>query len=146
MISFEINQQVGRKISRSKLKQWLKRIEQTLKIKKHLEISLAIVSDAAIKKLNRTYRGKNQTTDVLSFGEVDSTVKISQSVKNYLGEIIICYPQASRQAKTNGHSLEKELQLLLTHGFLHLLGHDHQKAKEAKIMREFEQKILGGHV
>jgi len=146
MISFEVNQQIGHKISLLKWRQWLKKIEQTLKIKKPLEISLGIVGEAAIKKLNRVYRAKNQTTDVLSFGEIDSIVKIGQPNKNYLGEIIICYPQALKQAKTAGHSFDSELELLLTHGFLHLLGHDHQKAKEAKIMREFEQKVLDFHL
>ena len=146
MISFEINQQVGRKISRSKWQRWLKKIEQTLKIKKPLEISLAIVGDSAIKKLNKIYRAKNQVTDILSFGEIDSKVKTGGPADNYLGEIIICYPQALKQARLAGNSLDSELELLLIHGFLHLLGHDHQKAKEAEIMRKFEQKVLDFHL
>jgi len=141
MIIFEVNQQAGKKIPLKLWRQWLIKIEKALKLKNKPEVSIAVVGDQAVKKLNRIYRAKNQVTDVLSFGEADSSVKVELSTKNYLGEIVICYPQAARQAKKFGHSVNQELELLLIHGFLHLLGYDHEKIKESKVMRKLESEI-----
>ena len=142
MISFAVNQQAGKRISAKFWRQWLKKIARTLKLRKKLEISIAVVGAETIKELNRVYRGQNQVTDVLSFGELDKAIEFTADSKNYLGEIIICYPQAVRQAKRVGHSVNQELELLLIHGFLHLLGYNHEKTREAKVMRELEQRIL----
>ncbi|OGY56261.1 MAG: rRNA maturation RNase YbeY [Candidatus Buchananbacteria bacterium RIFCSPLOWO2_02_FULL_46_11b] len=140
MIRFDVNQQAGKKIPLSIWQNWLKNIEKTLKIKKNVEVSLALVSNKAIKDLNARYRGKNQVTDVLSFKE-DKSGPASQA--GYLGEIIICYPQAEKQAKAAGHSVQREIEVLLVHGFLHLLGHDHKRAEEAAKMDKLQVKILG---
>ena len=140
MIDFAINQKAGQKIPKSLWRQWFKKIEKTLKIKKNLIISVGLVGDKEIKKLNQIYRGRKQITDVLSFSELESND--GPKVKNYLGEIVICYPQALRQAKKMGHPVKEELELLLIHGFLHLLGYDHEGNEEAKLMRGLEEKIL----
>lgn len=139
-IKFEVNQQAGKKIPASYWQKWLKRIEQELKLKKSLEISVAVVGDQAIKKLNKQYRRKDKVTDVLSFAEFDDLTKTPMG---YLGEIIICYPQAVRQAAKARHSVLKEFQILFTHGFMHLLGYDHEQDDEAEIMEGLEKKILG---
>ena len=135
-----------------------KKTLEVVNAKDKTEISLAIVGDGRIRKLNKIYRGKNRVTDVLSFG--DKTImtylskafpKIKKDQKfievpdgiNRLGEIVICYPRAKKQAKKMDHSLEKELTILLIHGILHLLGYDHEKSKlEEKRMEEMEEKIL----
>lgn len=140
MISFDVNQRAGKKIAGKLWRKWLKNIEKTLKIKKKTEISIAVVGDKEIKRLNRIYRGKNQATDVLSFGATGSSAEFPAN--NYLGEIVICYPQSAKQAKKIGHSANQEIELLLAHGFLHLLGYDHEKPAEAKKMRELERRIL----
>ena len=138
-IKFEVNQQSGSKIVVSHWQKWLKRIEQELKLKKALEVSVAVVGDSVIKRLNRQYRHKDKVTDVLSFGELENKNK---APVGYLGEIVICYPQAVRQAKKAKHTVLKELQILFTHGFLHLLGYNHEKASEAAEMEGLEAKIL----
>lgn len=144
MIDFEINQNTGTKISEKDWSEWFLAIEKKLKLKKDLEVSVAIVDEKAIKKLNHAYRDKNYVTDVLSFGEMDSSVHRYFQDKNFLGEIVICYPQATKQAKKAKHSIKNEIQLLLTHGFLHLLGYDHEKSElEAKKMRKLEEKVMG---
>jgi len=125
----EVNNLVKTPIS----KNWIKRVIQKslhiLKQTKKLEdISIALLGDKTIKKLNKIYRGINKITDVLSFEEVN--------------EIIICYSQAKRQAKEQKHSLKKELEILLIHGLLHLLGYDHEKNKDALKMRKLEKKLL----
>ena len=143
MIHYEINQLAGRKISLAKWEKWFKAIAKEIKSAKNLEVSVAVVGDSAIKKLNKAYRGKDEVTDVLSFDEMSSAVEKHFMAKDFLGEIVICYQQAKRQAKKSRHSLGDEIQLLLTHGFLHLLGYDHQVKKEAIKMRSMEEKIVG---
>ncbi len=94
------------------------------------ELTVVLVSDRKIKELNRTYRGRNYPTDVLSFSYDDPT---------YLGDIIISVETAKKQAEEMGHSLEREVAVLVIHGFLHLLGYDHEKDKGE--MRSLEEKL-----
>ncbi|MFH1611681.1 MAG: rRNA maturation RNase YbeY [bacterium] len=126
-----------------------------------VEISLAIVGDDRMRKLNKLYRGKNRVTDVLSFGDksvMDYLVNVTAPKKERiskqgfveapdgicrLGEIVICYSRAKKQAKEANHPLEKEIAFLLIHGILHLLRYDHEAdEKDAEDMREMEKKIL----
>ena len=101
------------------------------------DIGLTIVDDVAIKKLNKKFRKKNSVTDVLSF-------IYSFDRKIIVGDIIICLPQAMRQAKKLKHPLGDELNALLTHGTLHLLGFDHDGSKPKELMMAAEKLILGG--
>lgn len=129
-------------------------------IKDKTEISLAVVGDGRMRKLNKMYRARNRVTDVLAFanksvipylakafprlkkGQKIEFIEPPDNVKR-LGEVIICYPRAKKQAKRLGHSLEKELTVLLIHGILHLLGYEDEKGeKEAKEMKEMGEKIL----
>ena len=129
-------------------------------IKDKTEISLAIVGDGRIRKLNKMHRGRNRVTDVLSFGNKSvipylakafPRLKKGEDIKfveppdnvKRLGEVIICYPRAKKQAKRLDHSLEKELTVLLIHGILHLLDYEDEKGeKKATEMKEMERKIL----
>lgn len=129
-------------------------------IKDKTEISLAIVGDGRMRKLNKMYRGSNRVTDVLAFANKSvipylakafPRLKKGRDVEfveppdkvNRLGEVIICYSRAKKQAKRLGHSLERELTVLLIHGILHLLGYEDEKGeKEVKEMKEMEGKIL----
>lgn len=121
-----------------------------------IEISLAIIGNSQMKKLNKIYRGKNRVTDVLAFdnksiislftqghrSKENKFIEVPDGVKR-LGEIIICHPRARKQAKRLRHSLEIELTILLIHGILHLLGYDHEKNEsEAKEMERMEDKIF----
>jgi probable rRNA maturation factor len=88
------------------------------------EVSLALVSPREMKKLNLTYRGKQGTTDVLSFpGDGD-----------FLGEIVFDYQQIKKQAKELGHSAKKELLFMLIHGLLHLIGHEDDSDRKRERM------------
>jgi probable rRNA maturation factor len=90
------------------------------------ELTLAFVGDRAITTLNRKFRKKDKPTDVLSFpiGEKGTDGKY------YLGDIIISVPKAFRQSRAAGHGLERELGVLIIHGFLHLLGYKHSRGVE----------------
>lgn len=98
------------------------------------EVSLAFVDTKAIKKLNRQFLKKNAPTDVLSF----PLGKCGSDGKYYLGDIVISVPQAFKQCFAQAHGLEREMEFLTVHGFLHLLGFDHGKGieqEEEKIRR-----------
>ncbi len=108
--------------------------------KKRGEIEIVLAGDTLLRHLNKEFAGKNKTTDVLSFVWQESL--IPQRKLPYLGEIYISLEQAKRQAKNYAVSLSQELQRLVTHGTLHLLGHDHKKKKAAQAMRKKEEKYL----
>ena len=129
-MKIEINNLTKEKISLGFLNRVAEKVVKFVKIKIS-EISVVLVGDAQIKKLNKQYRKINCVTDVLAFD---------------YGEIFICLPQAERQAKQLGHSLKKELAILLIHGILHLAGYDDEKKldynKMVRKQEELWQKII----
>lgn len=105
-----------------------------------VSLSLVFVGDKRMQNLNKKYRGKNKTTDVISFGFLGDRARMPQDL---LGEIFISIPQAKRQARAFSHSLQKEVEHLFVHGVLHILGYEHGRSREASSMRRLEEKILG---
>jgi rRNA maturation RNase YbeY len=110
-------------------------------------LSLLIVGDRSMRRLNRRYRGKDRTTDVLAFpmrtGSSRVTRHASPVTSSLLGDIVISLPQAERQARQAGHSLDREITVLVIHGLLHLLGYDHERsAREARRMARREALVL----
>ena len=82
-------------------------------------MSLVLSGDQTLRRLNRTYRGKDRPTDVLSFP--------GPGGEDGLGDVLISVETAARNARQRGHSLSREIEILALHGFLHLLGHDHER-------------------
>ena len=117
-------------------------------IEPQVEISLNIVGSSRIKSLNNKYRGKNKITDVLSFPLIDFKSHITRNYfkKNdilSLGDIFVCLDVAQQDAKNEGIDIERKLCFLAVHGFLHLLGYDHERSKkDEKIMFAMQDKIL----
>ncbi len=94
-----------------------------------------------MRSLNRRYRGKDKTTDVLSFSLREGAFPAVQP--DLLGDIVISVPLAARQAARAGHSLGRELDVLLVHGLAHLLGYDHEKGPvEERRMKRLERRLL----
>jgi probable rRNA maturation factor len=89
------------------------------------EVSVAFVDDETMRTLNRRFRRKNKTTDVLTFPADDSYADPRAKLRP-LGDIVISIDQARRQAASERHSLATEVRYLLLHGILHALGHDHE--------------------
>jgi probable rRNA maturation factor len=87
-------------------------------------VTVAFVSDRAMRELNRMWRGKRATTDVLSFPSAQAEFEKSEG--STLGDIVISIEQAARQAKEHGLSFENEIAQLIVHGLLHLSGYDHE--------------------
>ncbi len=136
-----------------------------LQHKKHLQkkmhggqIQLILSDDPTVRVINRDYRGKDVSTDVVSLSYFENELK--QMVKksdipemfegfnaafgpeNLLGEVIISLETAARQAKEHKKTLKQELQFLFVHGLLHIFGYDHEKADERKIMFDLQDEIL----
>ncbi|MSQ11173.1 MAG: rRNA maturation RNase YbeY [Dehalococcoidia bacterium] len=107
-------------------------------------VSVAVTDDETIRSLNAQYRGLDEVTDVLSFGWQEAAHGFPPTPKRQdsLGEVIIAYPRAARQAEERGHTARNELALLVVHGVLHLQGYDHEKADEQARMRTLEAKAL----
>ena len=108
---------------------------------RHAEVSVAFVSDAASRRLNTRYRHINRPTDVLSFSELD-TIKPKIFPTGYIGEIVIAVPYTKRQARQLRHPFREEVVVLLIHGWLHLIGHDHKKKLDALKMQRLAKRIL----
>jgi len=95
------------------------------------EVTIVLAGDTALRRLNREFRAKDRTTDVLSFPSGGETLPDGTRP---LGEIVISVAQAARQAAASGHALERELRVLIIHGYLHLLGYDHE-VDDGRMMR-----------
>jgi rRNA maturation RNase YbeY len=110
------------------------------------ELSLLLVGDRSMRRLNRLYRRKDRTTDVLAFPMplTHSLPRRGGGVgRGLLGDVVISLPQAARQAARAGHTLDRELAVLVIHGLLHLLGYDHERsAREATRMSRREAGVL----
>lgn len=110
------------------------------------EVSISFVDDAAIRELNHRYRQVDRPTDVLSFPMYDEEAfavpPYHNDVVPLLGDIIVSVPRAIEQAEDYGHSLERELGFLVTHGFLHLLGYDHDTEEKEREMISKQNKVL----
>lgn len=106
-------------------------------------VSCLITNDEFIHEINRTYRGIDRATDVISFAFLDEDEGLVDSPIIDLGEIIISADRAKEQAKDYGHSLEREMNFLFVHGLLHLLGYNHETKEDEEIMFGLQRKILG---
>ncbi len=111
--------------------------------KKDSELSIALIGQGKMRKLNKKYRGKNRVTDVLAFGENPKSKIQNPKFITGLGEIVICLREVKKNAKRYETIFEKELAKVLIHGILHLLGYEHEKSEEeAKKMRDKENYYL----
>ena len=113
-----------------------------------VEMGLVITSQERVQQLNRSYRGKDEPTDVLAFSvreEIDTELPPFAQPPDgvlHLGEVIISYPQAVIQAEEHQHSVKREIAILIIHGVLHLLRYEHDKPELESQMKSREKEIL----
>lgn len=106
---------------------------------KRVHLSIALVGNRTIRTLNARYRAKDVPTDVLAFMAGDAL----PSGEKLLGDVVISVEQAAKQAREKDHGFDKELDILLIHGILHLLGYDHERSRrDERIMQAMERKLL----
>ena len=113
---------------------------------KHLNIenpllNIVIVDNDRIREINKEYRNKDAVTDVISFA-FEEVKDVDYGNVRFLGEIYISYERCKEQASEFGHSVRREFSYLAVHGLLHLLGYDHIKEEDKKVMRALEEEIL----
>ncbi len=104
------------------------------------EASVVFISDGRIRELNRTYRGVDRPTDVLSFAMDDDGMN-----RGVIGDVYISLDTAKRQAMERGVSFDEELLRLMIHGLLHLAGHTHDAEEDGARMRALEEKYIAVH-
>ena len=119
---------------------------------KHLDlsfepiVSVSIISNKHIHRINKKYRNIDRPTDVISFAFLDGDEHRSELFKSNsvvpLGDIYISYEKAQEQAQEYGHSIDREMSFLFVHGLLHLLGYDHMSKEDEEIMFPLQEEIL----
>ncbi|MBI4435459.1 rRNA maturation RNase YbeY [Candidatus Uhrbacteria bacterium] len=136
MLQAELNQDLlrgGQKLSKPLVRKVLVACSRAFKHRGDATISIGFVSASQMRALNKTWRGKDRVTDVLSFELDEGPLK---------GEVLLNYAQAARQARDMGHSTRDELCFLIVHGVLHLWGYDHETPRDAKRMFSLQEKVL----
>lgn len=136
MIEVELNQQLlrgGQRIPRAVLQSVLVAVSRELGVKSRKQVSVVFVPPRTMKQLNKSYRGKDYVTDVLSFSLGDDPL---------FGELVLSYDQAKKQAAEQKHSVRDELVFLIVHGMLHLFGYDHERPSDARVMFPIQERLL----
>ena len=121
-----------------------------LSIEDSTEMSVTMMTNPAIRKLNQQYRGVDRATDVLSFAAEESgdetpiimDPELAAELPENLGDLFVSIDKVEEQAKFLGHSVDRELGFLVVHGFLHLNGYDHEKPADEQRMFDLQREIL----
>lgn len=116
--------------------------EKRLDLPQDYELSVTFVRSRTIHTINKDYRGIDRPTDVISFAIRDDMDDEMMEGMNDLGDIFINIEYAAKQARQYGHSYDREIAFLFTHGMLHCLGYDHMKPEEEKVMFALQDEIL----
>lgn len=140
MISVEVNfgsLKGGQRMPRRRILAVFRAVLRTAKRAGRSSVSVAFVNAQAMRRLNESYYGGRGVTDVLAFPS-----DVLSGRDGYLGEIIVYYPRAKQQAQARGASVRQEIDVLLAHGLLHLLGYDHDTPIKAARMFRLQDRSL----
>lgn len=131
------------KLKKKDMKLWIEMVLNALD-KKGYSVSVTFTDDETIRQINKTYRNKDSSTDVLSFSQMEG--EGFDFNNTFLGDIVVAVPYAGNQADKLGHDLVTEVKYLLLHGILHLLGYDHDEDESGEMSRlekEIYTKLTG---
>jgi probable rRNA maturation factor len=139
MVTIQVKRSVKLPVEKSILVRAARMTLESTGAAENADVSIVIGNDTLLHRLNLKYRHTDAPTDVLSFpsGEVDPDTS-----SLYLGDVVISLTRAQEQASAEGHPLVDELQLLVVHGTLHLLGFDHENTKDKKKMWDTQDMVL----
>jgi probable rRNA maturation factor len=111
----------------ARVRAWTRILLAKAGVKRPLSLSVLLCGDSRMRSLNRTWRGEDRATDVLSFPSFEESLGRAAAPRGaFLGDVVIDVPYAARQARRRGHPVSREVRILLAHGLLHLLGYDHE--------------------
>lgn len=130
-------------VEQEKLNNYIKYVVNELELEK-CEFNIIIIDNERIREINREYRKIDRETDVISFA-LEDNMDISYDDFRLLGDIYISIDRCYEQAMEYGHSREREICFLATHGILHLLGYDHMESEDEKEMFSLQNKLLDGY-
>lgn len=139
MLTIKSRQVIRKELNKKRLQEVSTTAFRFLGLEIEPEVTLQITDDKTIREFNRQYRGTDEATDVLSF---ENTFTDPDSGETYLGDILISYETAKRQAEIRGLELMAELEMLLVHGILHLSGMDHAEISDWEDMSTLQDSIL----
>ena len=112
------------------------------KVERNVFFNIIFVTKDKILEINRNYRHIDRVTDVITFALYDNPTEVVFGMKEELGDVFICIDKAIEQANEYGHSVEREIGFLATHGYLHLKGYDHMNKEDEQIMFRLQDEIL----
>jgi probable rRNA maturation factor len=143
-VSVEVNNESGVDVDETALVALARHVLDRLRIHPLAELSVVLVDEGSMEQLHVKWMDEPGPTDVLSFpmDELRPTKDDEEPEPGLLGDVVLCPAVARRQAKDAGHSTEDELQLLCTHGILHLLGYDHAEPEEEREMFALQRELL----
>ena len=123
------------------------RVLESIELENEPELGVTVVDDSEILELNREYREKDSVTDVLSFPQFEGhddllNDLLDDETETLIGDVVICFEQAERQAEEYGTGLTREMLYLFVHSVMHLFGYDHMNEEEKKVMRAREEEVL----
>jgi probable rRNA maturation factor len=148
-IDVQVDEEFGHEVDESMIQRVAAEVLQRVGVAS-ASFALVITDDDAVQELNRTYRGVDAPTDVLSFASHDAPIgddlppELAALLDCSLGDVIISLPYATRQAARFGVSTSGEICLLVAHGVLHLLGYDHHTPEDEAAMWAIQEEVLAG--
>jgi len=144
-MSIDVNNETDAEVDEKALIDLARFVLDSLRIHAQAELSVVLVDAAAMEQLHVQYMDEPGPTDVLSFpmDELRPTPDGEEPTPGLLGDVVLCPEVAQAQAANAGHSTEDELNLLTTHGILHLLGYDHAEPDEEREMFGLQNRLLG---
>lgn len=141
---FEIIKDIDCKVNEiDKLEEYIRYVVGKLKIE-NCEFNIIIVDNEKIRSINREYRNIDRETDVISFA-LEDNMDVCYKDFRLLGDIYISIDRCYLQAMEYGHSREREICFLATHGILHLLGYDHMEKEDEEVMNSLQNELLDGY-
>lgn len=149
-VPYRIDVQINIPVARAVTRRWLRELAAGVLAAEGVaapaELSIAVSDDETLRRLNARYAGLDEATDVLSFSQEEGAEPFvtPPGMVRRLGDVVISYPTAQRQAQEQGHSLRQEMAHLLVHGILHLLGYNHAQPDQERAMRAREETLLAG--
>lgn len=143
-VSIDVCNESGYQIDEEELSRQAAFLLRRLHINPNAELSIMLVDEVVMANLHMQFMDEPGSTDVLSFpmDELRAGTPEQPSAEGILGDVVLCPAVAERQGATAGHSTETEMRLLLTHGVLHLLGHDHALPDEHRVMFGLQAQLL----